>query len=33
MHEYDLEEALYQANEDPDVHGIMTFFPVFGRRS
>lgn len=28
--EYDLEEQLYLANEDPEVHGIMTFFPVFG---
>jgi methylenetetrahydrofolate dehydrogenase (NAD+) len=28
--ETDLEEALYLANEDPTVHGIMIYYPVFG---
>mgnify|MGYP006107420605 FL=1 len=26
----DLEHALYQANADPDVHGIMIYYPCFG---
>lgn len=30
--EHELEEALEQANQDPDVHGIMIYYPVFGQR-
>ena len=28
----DLEDALQAANEDPQVHGIMIYYPVFGKR-
>jgi len=28
--EYDLEKALSDANADPDVHGILIYYPVFG---
>lgn len=27
---YDLERAIDEANEDPSVHGIMVYYPVFG---
>lgn len=30
--EHELEEALEEANQDPDVHGIMIYYPVFGQR-
>ena len=26
----ELEDALYAANDDPDVHGIMIYYPCFG---
>lgn len=32
MDKEDLEEAIMQANEDPQVDGIMIYFPVFGNR-
>jgi len=28
--EHELEDALEAANQDPDVHGIMIYYPVFG---
>ena len=28
--ENELEWKLYEANEDPTVHGIMIYYPVFG---
>lgn len=28
---FDLEEKLYEANDDPNVHGIMIYYPVFGK--
>jgi len=30
--ELELEDALEEANQDPDVHGIMIYYPVFGQR-
>jgi methylenetetrahydrofolate dehydrogenase (NAD+) len=30
--EKDLEEKLEEANQDPEVHGIMIYYPVFGQR-
>jgi len=30
--EHELEEALEVANQDPNVHGIMIYYPVFGQR-
>lgn len=32
VEEHELEEKLEQANQDPDVHGIMIYYPVFGQR-
>jgi methylenetetrahydrofolate dehydrogenase (NAD+) len=32
VEEQDLEEQLEEANRDPDVHGIMIYYPVFGQR-
>jgi len=32
VEEHELEEKLQEANEDPDVHGIMIYYPVFGAR-
>lgn len=31
--EHQLEQALEEANKDPDVHGIMIYYPVFGGRA
>lgn len=28
----DVEEAILAANEDPNVHGIMVYYPIFGPR-
>lgn len=28
--ENELEEKLYEANEDPEVHGVLIYYPVFG---
>jgi len=32
VEEHELEEALEEANVDPEVHGIMIYYPVFGQR-
>jgi len=32
VEEHELEDKLQEANEDPDVHGIMIYYPVFGQR-
>lgn len=32
VEEHALEEALEKANQDPEVHGIMIYYPVFGQR-
>jgi len=29
---HDLEQALEEANRDPDVHGVMIYYPVFGQQ-
>ncbi|WWC64125.1 uncharacterized protein I303_106733 [Kwoniella dejecticola CBS 10117] len=28
----DVEEAILEANDDPDVHGIMVYYPIYGGR-
>jgi len=30
VHRLDLEQAILAANEDPSVHGIMVYYPIFG---
>lgn len=32
VEEHELEDKLQEANDDPDVHGIMIYYPVFGQR-
>lgn len=27
-----IEEAILEANEDPSIHGIMVYYPIFGGR-
>ncbi|WP_432823000.1 bifunctional methylenetetrahydrofolate dehydrogenase/methenyltetrahydrofolate cyclohydrolase [Trichloromonas sp.] len=30
LHRLDLEQAIVAANEDPSIHGIMVYYPIFG---
>lgn len=32
MQREDLEETVVEANNDPTIHGIMIYYPVFGDR-